>query len=98
VGVDATSWTNRRGYGRFARNAVTRLVALDGEVDYVLYIDDATAPSAELPAGAEVRRVRLRRPPSAAARAGSSRPVADLLRLSRAVSRDGLDAFLFPSV
>ena len=27
VGVDATSWMNRRGYGRFARNAVGRLVA-----------------------------------------------------------------------
>ena len=33
VGVDATSWTNRRGYGRFARNAVGRLVEIDADVE-----------------------------------------------------------------
>ena len=36
VGVDATSWVNRRGYGRFARNAVGRLVAVDSRTAYVL--------------------------------------------------------------
>ena len=51
IGVDATSWVNRRGYGRFARNALTRLVALDGEATYVFVIDEASAPSVELPAG-----------------------------------------------
>ena len=29
VGIDATSWANRRGYGRFARNVIRRLVELD---------------------------------------------------------------------
>ena len=38
VGVDATSWANRRGYGRFARNVVGRLVA-GGEDEYVLFTD-----------------------------------------------------------
>ena len=33
VGVDATSWDNRRGFGRFTRNAVGRLVELDAETD-----------------------------------------------------------------
>ena len=45
VGVDATSWVNRRGYGRFARNAVGRLVALDNSSTYVLYIDEQSARS-----------------------------------------------------
>ena len=39
IGVDATSWFNTRGYGRFARNALTRLVAADGDTTYVFVID-----------------------------------------------------------
>jgi glycosyltransferase involved in cell wall biosynthesis len=98
VGVDATSWVNRRGYGRFARNVVTRLVELDPDTTYVLYIDEATAAEADLPSGAQERRVALRQRPSEAAAANSSRSVADLIRLTRAVRRDNLDAFLFPSI
>jgi len=73
VGVDATSWVNRRGYGRFARNAVGRLVARDESATYVLYIDDESAAGAELPAAAEIRRVRLGRAPSVAAAAPAAR-------------------------
>ena len=98
VGVDATSWANRRGFGRFARNAVGRLVELDQETEYVFFIDEQSADGATLPAGARERRVRLKASPSEAAAAGSSRPLLDLFRLSRAVRADKLDAFLFPSV
>jgi glycosyltransferase involved in cell wall biosynthesis len=98
VGVDATSWVNRRGFGRFARNAVGRLVDVDADSEYVFYIDEQSAESAELPVRARERRVALRAAPSEAAAAGSSRSVADLLRLTRAVRADRLDAFLFPSV
>jgi glycosyltransferase involved in cell wall biosynthesis len=94
VGVDATSWDNRRGYGRFARNALTRLVKLDGDTNYVFVVDGAGA--AETPG--ERLRVKLSRPPSEAASAESYRPTADLLRLSAAVTRARFDALLFPSV
>jgi glycosyltransferase involved in cell wall biosynthesis len=98
VGIDATGWVNRRGYGRFARNAISRLVELDPETTYVLYIDEESAASANLPSAAEARFVRLSVAPTSAASAGSSRPVRDLLRLAAAVRRDRLDAFLFPSL
>lgn len=98
VGVDATSWVNRRGFGRFARNAVSRLVERDPDSTYVLFVDHASAPEARFPAGAVVRRVTLDRPPSEAAAAQSSRGLRDLLRLTRAAGRDDLDAFLFTSV
>lgn len=114
VGVDATSWGNRRGFGRFARNAVGRLVALDEATEYVLFVDAAglerlageatgagraaTADGAPLPRGARVRPVRLSRPPGEAASAGSARNPLDLARLSAAAARARLDAFLFPSV
>ena len=98
VGVDAMSWVNRRGYGRFARNALARLVESDGESTYVFVIDDETARVSALPEQAEVRAVALRRAPTEAAGADSQRPLTDLLRLSRAVAHEKLDVFLFPSV
>jgi glycosyltransferase involved in cell wall biosynthesis len=98
VGVDATSWLNRRGYGRFARNVVTRLVELDPETTYVLYIDEQSADTADLPSGAVKRRVDLRRPPAEAASADSSRSLRDLVRMARAVRKDPLDVFVFPSI
>ena len=98
VGIDATVWPNRRGYGRFARNVISRLVELDEGTTYVLYIDEESAATVELPAEAEIRRVPLRRAPSRAAAADGYRSPLDLMRLARAVRRDRLDAFLFTSV
>lgn len=98
VGVDATSWVNRRGFGRFARNSLSALVERDADSTYVMYIDSITADEAELPPGAEPRLVDLRRAPSKAASASSSRSPLDLLRLMLAVRRDRPDVFLFPSI
>jgi glycosyltransferase involved in cell wall biosynthesis len=98
VGVDATIWANKRGYGRFARNAVTRLIELDPETTYVLYIDQESAQAVELPTKAEQRTVALGGAPSRAAAATSNRRLGDLLRMTRAVRTDELDCFLFPSV
>jgi glycosyltransferase involved in cell wall biosynthesis len=98
VGIDAMGWTNRRGYGRFARNAIGRLVELDHETTYALYVDEQTAATAALPEAAEVRVVRLRQIPVNAASAQSSRPLSDLLRLTATVRKEQLDAFVFPSL
>jgi hypothetical protein len=92
VGVDATSWANRRGYGRFARNVVGRLVA--GEDEYVLFTDERTAREEELPQGALVRAVAVGRPPAADA----PRSLRDLGRVAQAASRERVDVFLFPSL
>jgi glycosyltransferase involved in cell wall biosynthesis len=98
VGVDATVWANWRGFGRFARNAVGRLVELDRDTTYVLYSDRESAARVQLPPDAEWREVALRRPPVESLTADFARGPVDLLRLTRAASRRELDAFLFPSV
>jgi glycosyltransferase involved in cell wall biosynthesis len=98
IGVDATSWDNRRGFGRFTRNAVVQLVALDPETTYVLLLDEATAGASDLPAGAEQLVVSLGRPASEAASAESNRGLFDLVRLARAARGARLEAFLFPSM
>lgn len=94
VGIDATSWDNDRGYGRFARSAVERLVALDPDTTYVMV---APPPGGHrLPAGTRVLRV-----PGAAGApraAGAARAPGELARLGLAARRARLDALLFPSV
>ena len=42
VGVDATCWSNPRGYGRFTRNLLAALLAEPDGRQYVLFIDRAT--------------------------------------------------------
>jgi glycosyltransferase involved in cell wall biosynthesis len=94
VGIDATSWSNRRGFGRFVRNVVGRLVELDPETTYILYLDQSQAGGVALPAGALRRQLPL----SGSVSGTGGRPVGDLIRLTRAVPRRELDVFLFPSV
>lgn len=93
VGIDATSWSNRRGFGRFVRNVVGRLVELDRSTSYVLYLDQSDGAVA-LPAGALRREV----PVSGAVSGTGGRRISDLVRLMRAVPRRELDVFVFPSV
>ena len=94
IGVDATGWINRRGFGRFTRNAVTRLIEIDSEADYVLFAD----ATIEAPPRATIRHVPLGRATGEAATAGSRRSFSDLRRLSRAVRASDVAVLLFPSV
>lgn len=97
VGVDATGWADRRGHGRFTRNAVRHLVGLDADSTYVLFVDGRAPAGGELPPTAVLHPVALMRG-SVAATNGAGRPVRDLVRLIRAVRSEELDAFVFPSV
>jgi glycosyltransferase involved in cell wall biosynthesis len=92
IGVDATGWTLRRGYGRFTRNALARLVELDDEATYLFYVGEGDAE--DLPPRAERRDVTISGLPVA----DETRPIRDVVRLMRAVQRDAPDAFLFPAV
>jgi glycosyltransferase involved in cell wall biosynthesis len=96
-GIDGTGWLNRRGFGRFTRNAITRLVETDSAAEYVLFVDRATAVT-DLPAAATVLVVETRRPSAEAAGEGSRRDVADVLRVARATRAEKFDAVLFPSL
>lgn len=94
IGVDATSWGNTRGYGRFARNALACLVATDTATTYVMIGPPDDAPS--LPAGSDV--LRLPRGTGVPRSADAARPPRELGRLARAAHAARIDAMLFPSV
>ncbi|MCL4523064.1 MAG: glycosyltransferase family 4 protein [Acidobacteria bacterium] len=97
IGVDATCWTNRRGYGRFARALLTAALAADPAKDYTFFVD-TESEEFPLPDGVEIVRVAADVPTVKAAAADGSRSLSDMWAMSRAISARKLDVFFFPSV
>jgi glycosyltransferase involved in cell wall biosynthesis len=98
LGVDACSWSNRRGFGRFTRELLGHMVAEAGGHELTLIVDRATAEEWTLPRGARLDVVDTAEQPSRAASARGARSPADLWRLARAAGRHAFDVFFFPAV
>jgi glycosyltransferase involved in cell wall biosynthesis len=97
IGVDATCWHNRRGYGRHARALLRALVRADSANCYTLLMD-CTDQAEPAPDGCEVRILQANVPTVRAASASGRRSLADLWRISRALSAPEFDVLLFPTV
>ncbi len=99
IGVDASCWINGRGYGRYARELLRRMVDRAADSEWVFFMDRETAAAFDLDAPNIRQSVsNLGSAPARAAAADGSRGVADLLRLTRAVARERPDVFFSPSV
>jgi glycosyltransferase involved in cell wall biosynthesis len=98
LGIDACSWSNRRGFGRFTRELLGHMVAEAGAHELTLIVDRATADQWDLPRGARLDVVATTAQPSRAASARGARTPADLWRLARAAGRHAFDVFFFPAV
>ncbi len=98
IGVDGACWTNTRGYGRFLREIVAALAQLDQNNSYVIFLDSRKAASELWPAPFEARLVETSAAADVAAGSGGRRSIPDLLRMGRAVARERLDLFFFPTV
>ena len=99
IGVDATCWANGRGYGRYTRHLLPALAELGPEHEFVCFLDRRAAETFDLKRR-NVRPVVVNQSqsPTEAAAADGNRSPADMLRLTRAVWREGLDVFFSPSV
>jgi glycosyltransferase involved in cell wall biosynthesis len=99
IGIDATCWANGRGYGRYTRELVRSLVSLAPEHEFICFLDARAAERFDLDSR-NVRRavVAQNASPTLAATTGAGRSPVDMLRLTRAVGRQSLHAFLCPSV
>jgi len=78
VCIDATSWSNDRGFGRFTRELVTALLTRAEGFQYTLLFDQL--PEQPLPPGATVRSARTNRGLNQSAIGSSSRSPAYSLR------------------
>jgi len=96
IGVDATSWSNRRGYGRYTRALTNAVVQLDQRNHYTLFVD-SECPEFPLPASAEVCRITTKVPATKAAAADSRRSVGDLWAVANAIRRARVDLIYFPT-
>jgi glycosyltransferase involved in cell wall biosynthesis len=97
IAVDATCWHNRRGYGRHARSLLRALVDIDTRNHYTLFLD-SQEPADPPPAGCNVRLLHPASPTVVAASAKGRRSLADMWRMSRALSTSEFDLLLFPTI
>lgn len=97
IGIDATSWWNNRGFGRFTRELLYALFELDSGHTFVLF-SDQPLPDLSRFAHVDVVQVESSRPTTVAAVADSRRSIFDMFRLYRAVADSALDIMYFPAV
>ncbi len=98
IGIDATCWGNKRGFGRFTRELLDAVLEIDKTNEYLFFIDGDTADTDTIPpqvkkivAGTSVSQLQ-------AASADGSRSLKDLWAMSRAVLKHKIDVFFFPAV
>lgn len=94
IGIDASTWPNVRGFGRFTRALVHAMLRQPSGHEFVLLADQAI----EAPPGAQVVQVPTRKATHQAAVADGNRSPADLLRFSAAAARSRLDLLFYPAV
>ena len=97
IGVDATTWWNKRGFGRFTRGQLGAMLAEPRGHKFVLFVDQEPVEEMLRP-NVEIVRVGTSATVTDSAVAEGSRRIGDLLAFRRAVSSHPLDIFWFPAV
>lgn len=97
IGVDATTWWNRRGFGRFTRGQLGAMLDEPRDHRFVLFVDQDPVEEMLRP-NVEVVRVQTSATVTESAVADGSRGIGDLLAFRREVSSRPLDVFWFPAV
>jgi glycosyltransferase involved in cell wall biosynthesis len=97
IAIEASTWVNPRGYGRFTRGFVRALLSAGSDHCFTLVVDSGAAQAGDLP---DVPRVvaATTRTVTAAASAHASRSAPDLWRMGAALSSGSFDAVIFPTV
>ena len=96
IGVDASSWENERGFGRFTRNLIPALAARQSGFRYTLLFDQE--PTRPVPEGVDIRIAGSDRSMSEASSGASARGGADLITMARSAQRMDCDLFFYPAV
>ena len=94
--VDATSWANDRGFGRFTRELLKALLVRDEGFKYTLLFDQL--PDEAFPSGAEILSARTGRGLNQAAVGSDARSPAYFLQMGRLARSVPYDVFFFPTL
>ncbi len=98
VGVDATTWSNDRGFGRFTREFITALAARESEFRYTLVFDQPPDPTWPIPENVGVLTAATTKGLNESAVGDSKRSISYLWDMSRLVAKANFDMFYFPAV
>jgi glycosyltransferase involved in cell wall biosynthesis len=97
IAIEASTWVNQRGYGRFTRELARALLRCGGAHRFTLILDSGAARASDLPDAGRLT-VDTRESVTEAAVQGSARRPFDLARMSWRVSRAAFDWVVFPTV
>jgi len=98
IGVDASCWGNKRGFGRFTRELLSALVETDTDNDYLFFIDSETKDIDDIPTRVKKIAAKTSHSQVEAASADGRRSVGDLWAMTREVYKHKIDIFFFPAV
>jgi glycosyltransferase involved in cell wall biosynthesis len=98
IGVDASCWGNKRGFGRFTRELLEALVTTDTENEYLFFIDSETKEIGDMPSGVRKISAKTTHSQVQAAAADGRRSLKDIWAMTQVVSKHHLDVFFFPAV
>lgn len=96
VGIDATTWANDRGFGRFTRELVRALAKRDSGIQYTLVFDQP--PDFDIPDGVRVLSASTSQSLNESAVGASSRSPGYLWKMGALVRKAKFDVFFFPAV
>jgi glycosyltransferase involved in cell wall biosynthesis len=99
IAIDASSWANARGYGRFTREVLRALAMLAPQHELVCLLDARAMARFDLVAP-NVTPVLVHQgvSPTLAASADGARSVHDMLRMTAAARRAAADVFFSPTI
>ena len=97
VAIEASTWVNRRGYGRFTRELTRALLRAGSGHRFTLVVDSGAAAADDLPDAPRVV-VDTGEAVVHAAASDASRSPRDLWGMSRALSATAFDVVLFPTL
>jgi glycosyltransferase involved in cell wall biosynthesis len=97
IGVDASTWWNRRGFGRFTRGLLQAMFEAPRAHHFCLFVDQPPEPEL-VHSCVQIVKVPTSRPVTKSAIAGDRRSVWDVCRFGRAASSERLDLMFFPAV
>lgn len=97
IGVDATTWWNRRGFGRFTRGQLGAMLSEPRGHRFVLFVDQEPVEEMRRP-HVDIVRVKTSATVTDSAVADGRRSVKDVLAFRRATHGRPMDVFWFPAV
>jgi len=97
IGIDGSCLSNRRGFGRFARQLLEALSRQPTRHRFAVFVDRPSSPAVDVPECCDRVVVNVGAAPSRAASAQGHRRWRDMLAMGRAVARANIDLMYFPA-